>query len=90
MRTSKKGNIDSDLIFNVMKLLVDNPDEFDKIMLISWDGDYKILVDYLIKKERLLKILFPNKKFASSLYKSLETRFFDYLANIKHKIAHET
>jgi hypothetical protein len=29
---------------------------------------FKILVDYLIEKNRFLKILFPNKNFASSLY----------------------
>lgn len=37
---------------------------------ISGDGDYKKVVEYLISKNRFLKILFPNKKF-SSLYKTL-------------------
>ena len=86
METHKKGNIDSDLIFTVMQKLIDEADQFDKILLVSWDGDFKILVDFLIKKERFLKILFPNKKYASSLYKSLPPSLYDYLSNLKSKI----
>ncbi len=71
MKSSKKGNIDSDLIFRVMEKLIEEPDEFDKVLLVSGDGDFKILVDYLIKKDRFVKILLPNKNFASSLYKAL-------------------
>jgi hypothetical protein len=54
-----------------MKSLIDEKDDFEKIILVSGDGDYKNVVDYLIKKERFLKILFPNRKFSSSLYKKL-------------------
>ena len=43
-----------------MKNLVDNH-EFNKIILVSGDGDYKKLVDYLIGKDKFKKILFPNK-----------------------------
>ncbi|MCK5539249.1 MAG: hypothetical protein KAI79_20670, partial [Bacteroidales bacterium] len=59
---------------------------FDKIVLVSGDGDYKMLVDFLIEEGRFKKILFPNKKFASSLYKKITRKYFDYLANIKHLI----
>ena len=48
--TQKKGNVDSDIVFEIMKNLIDNK-SFDKIVLVSGDGDYKKLVDYLIKKE---------------------------------------
>ena len=83
MKSTKKWNIDSDLIFRVMEKLIDEPNEFDKILLVSWDGDFKILVDYLIKKDRFLKILLPNKKFASSLYKQLGSEYYDYLTNTR-------
>lgn len=86
MISEKKGNVDSDIIFNIMRCLIDRPNDFEKIVLVSGDGDYKNVVDYLIKKERFLKILFPNRKFASSLYKQLTARFFDYLWKIKSKI----
>ena len=80
MGSLKKGNVDTDLVFEVMKKLVDEQDFFEKIVLVSGDGDYKKMVDYLIKKERFEKILFPNKR-ASSLYKKLGSEYFDYLAN---------
>lgn len=66
----KKGNVDTDIVFEVMKNIIDN-DIFSKIILVSGDGDYKKLVDYLTKKNKFEKILFPNMKFESSLYKKL-------------------
>jgi len=78
LRGNKKGNVDSDIVFGVMKKLVEK-EEFGKIVLISGDGDYMKLVNYLVKRGKFLKILFPNKKFASSLYHSLGGEYFDYL-----------
>lgn len=88
MLGKKKGNVDSDIIFHVMKKLY-TKEEFDNIILVSGDGDYKQLVDFLIQEKRLEKILFPNRKFASSLYKKLGSECFDYLdkEDIKSKIA---
>ena len=74
--------MDTDIVFEAMKNLIDNQN-FDKIILVSGDGDYKKLVDYLIKKNRFKKILFPIKEFASSLYDDLGSEFFDYLENLK-------
>jgi uncharacterized LabA/DUF88 family protein len=87
----KKGNVDTDIVFEIMKNLVDNK-TFNKILLVSGDGDYKKLVDYLIKKSMFKKIIFPNRKFASSLYKKLGSEYFDYLGNvsIKEKIEYKT
>ena len=85
MLGKKKGNVDSDIIFNIMKRLY-KKEPFDKIVLVSGDGDYKILVEFLIEENRFEKILFPNKKFASSLYKDITRVYFDYLLNIKHII----
>jgi uncharacterized LabA/DUF88 family protein len=79
----KKGNVDSDIIFQVMKRLY-KKDDFDKIVLVSGDGDYKIMVEFLIEEGRFEKALFPNRKFASSLY-----RDFDYFESedVRKKIS---
>jgi len=82
--TEKKGNVDTDIVFETMKNLIDNKN-FNKIVLVSGDGDYKKLVDYLIGKNRFLKILFPIKKFASSLYKNLTIKYYDNLENVDVK-----
>jgi len=85
---NKKGNVDSDIIFSIMKRL-HKENDFDKIILVSGDGDYKMLVDFLIEESKLEKILFPNKKFRSSLYKKIGAPYFAYLddADVKRKIA---
>lgn len=87
LKGKKKGNVDYDIVFTIMKKLVDK-EEFEKVILVSGDGDYKKLVDYLVKKDKFEKILFPNKEFASSLYKKMGGEYFDYLENphIKAKI----
>ena len=82
MAGNKKGNVDVEIVFEIMKKLLEEEKDFNKILLVSGDGDYKKLVDYLIKKDRFLKILFPNRKFASSLYKKLTWKYFDYIENI--------
>lgn len=82
-KTKKKGNVDTDIVFEIMKKLVDGGNDFNKIVLVSGDGDYKKLVQYLISKNKFEKILFPNKKFASSLYKEFGSEFFDYMENLK-------
>lgn len=83
----KKGNVDSDIIFSAMKRLYKKED-FEKIILVSGDGDYKNLVDFLIEENRFEKILFPSRINRSSLYKSLSNKFFAYLddQDIKKKI----
>ncbi len=78
LRGNKKGNVDSDIIFQLMKKLVDQ-EVFSKAFIVSGDGDYKKLVDYLIKKNKFGKMLFPNKQYASSLYQVLGSEFFDCL-----------
>lgn len=90
LKAAKKGNVDTDIVFEAMKSLIEN-EEFDRILLVSGDGDYKKLVDYLIKRERFERVLFPNKQFASSLYKHLAPCFFDCLENpgVKSKIAYK-
>ena len=80
---SKKGNVDSDIVFEAMRNVVDNKD-FDRVVLVSGDGDYKKLVDYLIKKVKFRKLLFPNRR-ASSLYKILGSEYFDYLDSFDTK-----
>ena len=89
LQSQKKGNVDTDIVFEIMKNIIDNSENFNKVLLVSGDGDYKKVVDYLVKKERFRKILFPNKKFKSSLYNELSNKYFAYLDDsaVQEKIA---
>mgnify|MGYP002079786203 CR=1 FL=1 len=73
MAGTKKGNVDVDIVFEIMHRLLEE-DDFNKIVLVTGDGDYIKIVKYLIEKERLAKILFPNKHF-SSLYRKIQPKF---------------
>ncbi len=83
----KKGNVDSDIIFHIMKKIY-RKEHFEKIVLVSGDGDYKLLVDFLIEEKRFEKILFPDRRRASSLYKKIKALYFDALdsPDIRRKI----
>jgi uncharacterized LabA/DUF88 family protein len=83
----KKGNVDSDIIFQAMKKIY-KKENFDKIVIVSGDGDYKMLIDFLIEEKKFEKILFPDSRYASSLYKKLGSTYYDYLdsPDIRSKI----
>ncbi|MCX6703065.1 MAG: NYN domain-containing protein [Candidatus Zambryskibacteria bacterium] len=81
MLGKKKVNIDSDIILHIMKKLY-YKEVFNKIVLVSGDGDYKQLIDFLITENKLEKILFPDGKRASSLYKKLGAPRFAALDEI--------
>ncbi len=86
--SKKKGNVDADIVFEMMRNLVENQ-VYNKMILVSGDGDYKKVVEYLISKDKFEKILFPNQKFASSLYYNLGSEYFDYLENNKSDIQYQ-
>lgn len=87
LRSMKRGNIDSNLVFEIMKKII-SKENFNKIILVSGDGDYKKLVNYLINKDKFAKILFPSNKSASSLYKKLGSEYYDFLDEepVKEKV----
>ena len=88
MIAKKKGNVDADIVFEIMRTIIEDQ-QCDKIVLVSGDGDYKKVVDYLIFKGKFAKVLFPNKKFASSLYKKIGSEYYDYLSNVRVRIAYK-
>jgi uncharacterized LabA/DUF88 family protein len=91
MASIKKGNVDTEIVFNVMRKIADKED-FDKVVLVSGDGDYFRMVQYLIDKDKFEKILAPSKERLSSLYKVfVNPRHYDFLdkKSVKSKIAYK-
>lgn len=62
-----KGNIDADLVLHAMKELP----KYDKAVIVSGDGDFFGLVEYLAGEGKLEKILTPNQRY-STLLKDFE------------------
>ena len=85
MAGKKKGNVYTDIVFEVMKKLIESPDGFEKVLIVSGDGNYKRLVDYLIERERFERILLPTRERASSLYKIMSTKYYAYVEDVIFK-----
>ena len=52
-----KGNVDAELILTAMRML----DKFDKAVIVAGDGDYYCLIKYLKRRNKLLKIIIPDR-----------------------------
>jgi uncharacterized LabA/DUF88 family protein len=86
----KKGNVDTDIVFDIMLRLY-RKEEFSKIAFVSGDGDYKRMIDFLILEDKLAKLIFPDKKRASSLYRKINNNYYIDLSenDIRRKIQKE-
>ncbi len=62
-RPPVKGNIDADLVLHAMKELKN----YDKAVIVSGDGDFFGLIEYLAEQKKLLKMLAPNRRYSSLL-----------------------
>lgn len=77
-----KGNCDAELVLHTM---IEFP-QYDKAIVVTGDGDFYCLVDYLNKKEKLYKLLVPNVKKYSSLLKPFGKDRIDFMNDLKKKI----
>ncbi len=80
-----KGNVDADLVLQVMI----NYREYDKAVIVSSDGDFYCLVDYLNKKDKLRIVLSPYRETCSSLLKKTAKGKISYLGSMKHKLEYK-
>lgn len=61
-----KGNVDTELVLHTM-IQYKN---FDEAIIVSNDGDFYCLVEYLLKKRKLFKLMIPDRDRYSSLLKT--------------------
>lgn len=64
-----KGNIDAELVLHTMI----EYKNYDKALVVTGDGDFYCLVDYLRKNNKLLNLMIPNKNSYSSLFRKMMT-----------------
>jgi uncharacterized LabA/DUF88 family protein len=77
----QKANCDVDLTFDVMRYVSD----YSKMILMSGDGDFYPLVDFLIKKSREVRVIGESRSTAISIKRIVGENFID-LISIKHII----
>ncbi|MEK7517223.1 MAG: NYN domain-containing protein [Patescibacteria group bacterium] len=68
-----KGNVDAELVLHSMIEF----SSYDKAVIITGDGDFYCLAEYLEKKNKLGKIIAPNRH-----YSSLLRRFRSYIVHV--------
>ena len=78
-----KGNIDADLVLYTMKELPN----YDKAIIVSGDGDFVSLIEYLEQQDKLLHIMTPNWQY-SSLLKPWE-KYIIRIDQMRSKLAYK-
>jgi uncharacterized LabA/DUF88 family protein len=76
-----KGNVDAELVLHTM---IEYPN-FEKAIIVSGDGDYYCLVEYLAMQKKLLHVIIPNKKSYSSLLKKFRP-YFVFVDDLRVKL----
>lgn len=79
-----KGNVDAELVLHS----VIEMQNYNKAIIVSGDGDYHCLVDYLIKQDKLLHLMIPNRYKYSSLLKKFAEKIV-FMNNLKEKLEHK-
>ena len=80
-----KGNCDAELVLHSM---IEYPN-YSKAILVSGDGDFLCLAQYLKKNKKLEAVLVPDRNKYSALLKKINTsdeKFLSFLSDAKTKI----
>ena len=76
-----KGNVDAELVLHAMI----EYSNYDKAIIVSGDGDFHCLIEYLEKQDKLLHIMIPNSRKYSALLRKYR-RYFVYLDKLSKKL----
>ncbi len=77
-----KGNIDAELVLQVMI----EYQNYEKAVIVTGDGDFYCLIDYLNKQGKLLRLLVPNVYKYSKLLKPFAPNKLDFMNNLQRKL----
>jgi uncharacterized LabA/DUF88 family protein len=76
-----KGNVDAELVLHTM---IEFPN-FSKAIIVSGDGDYYCLIEYLAAQNKLAHIIIPNKLRYSSLLRQF-IHYIVYVTDLRGKL----
>ena len=81
-----KGNVDAELVLHSAAIEYDN---YDEAIIISGDGDFACLVEYLKEKRKLEMLVVPNEFKYSALLKRFndpDRKFIFFLNRLQNKL----
>lgn len=64
-KTEYKGNVDAEMVLHA----IININKYKKAVIVSGDGDFYCLIEYLDEQKKLEKVLTPNKRYSSLIRK---------------------
>ena len=76
-----KGNVDAELVLHSMI----EYKNYSKAVIVSGDGDFHCLVEYLDKQKKLEKVIVPNRKKYSQLLSKF-MKYIDFMNDKKLKL----
>lgn len=76
-----KGNVDAELVLHSM---IEYPN-YDKAIIVSGDGDFHCLIEYLKKQKKLKYLLIPNPRSYSALLRKFRP-YFLYIDRLQKKL----
>lgn len=79
-----KGNVDAELVLHAM-IQYGN---FDKAILVSGDGDFHCLVEYLVENNKFLKLIAPNSYGFSALLRKFG-KYVVFLDDLRKKVEYK-
>ena len=77
-----KGNVDAELVLHTAAIQFT---KYDSAVIVSGDGDFYCLHEFLLKKKKLLRIIIPNENSESSLLKPFQ-RYKTFLIFERNKL----
>lgn len=77
-----KGNVDGELILHTM---IQYPN-FEKAVIVTGDGDFYCLVQYLLENNKLQTVLVPNRNKYSALLKRFAKKHIAFMNDLEGKI----
>lgn len=80
-----KGNVDAELVLQSMIEF----QNYDQAVIVTGDGDFYCLVNYLNNQGKLLKLLVPNVKKYSKLLKPFAANKLDFMNNLRGKLEYK-
>ena len=82
-KPATKGNVDAELVLYAMKELP----HYDKAIIVSGDGDFYCILEYLDQQGKLLHLLAPNWKYSSLLkpFEKYVVRVDDHKRQLAYK-----
>lgn len=76
-----KGNVDAELVLHTMI----EYQNYNKAIIVSEDGDFYCLIEYLTKQGKLAYLMIPNSRKYSALLRKFR-KYFVYLDNLRKKL----